>query len=40
VTSVLGNRVDRDQEVWRHPLHANIPHFVYSMIKMHQKIAK
>jgi len=26
--------------VWRHPLHANIPHFFYSMIKMHQKIEK
>ena len=25
---------------WRRPLHANIPRFFYSMIKMHQKIAK
>src|SRR5580704_12208828 len=37
---MLGNRVDRGRAVWRHPLHANIPHFFYSMMKTHQKIAK
>jgi hypothetical protein len=31
---------DRDRAVWRHPLHGDIPHFFYSMMKTYKKVEK